>query len=121
MSNSNIRILYLGPQGGDTHDASQTEQQSRAVREYGAEFVRYAGSSEGELIEALQDADCAINQGHGWDPSLFSHMGNNGRCKGLVSFGHGYDGMDLADGRRKTVSSSPTLHPSVRKRCRITR
>lgn len=95
MPKSDIRILYLGPQGGDTHDASQTEQQSRAAREYGAEFVRYAGSSEGELIEALQDADAVINQGHGWDPSLFAHMGNNGRCKGLVSFGHGYDGMDL--------------------------
>ena len=57
--------------------------------------MQYSGNSEGELIEALKDADCAINQGHGWDPSLFTHMGNNGRCKGLVSFGHGYDGMDL--------------------------
>ena len=108
MSNSNIRILYLGPQGGDTHDASQTEQQSRAVLEYGAEFVRYAGSSEGELIEALQDADCAINQGHGWDPSLFAHMGNNGRCKGLVSFGHGYDGMDLQTAAENGVVLSNT-------------
>ena len=52
-------------------------------------------SSEGELIEALKDADCAINQGHDFEPSMFAHMGNNGRCKGLVSFGHGYDGMDL--------------------------
>jgi D-3-phosphoglycerate dehydrogenase len=62
----------------------------------GAEFVVYAGDSDGELIEALKDADVAMSQGHGIDPSLFTHMGNNGRCKGLVSFGHGYDGMDLS-------------------------
>ena len=95
MADDKLRILYLGPRGGDTHDASTTEQQSRAARAYGADFVRYSGSSEGELIEALKDADTVINQGHGWDPALFTHMGNNGRCKGLVSFGHGYDGMDL--------------------------
>ena len=95
MADETIRILYLGPGGGDTHDASSTEQQSRAARQYGAEFVQYSGHSEGELIEALKDADCAINQGHDFEPSMFVHMGNNGRCKGLVSFGHGYDGMDL--------------------------
>ena len=108
MPKSDIRILYLGPRGGDTHDPSQTEQQSRAAREYGAEFVPYAGSSEGELIEALQDADAVINQGHGWDPTLFSHMGNNGRCKGLVSFGHGYDGMDLETAATNGVLLSNT-------------
>ncbi len=108
MSDSKIRLLYLGPQGGDTHDASSVEQQSRAARKYGAEFVRYSGNSEGELIEALKDADAVINQGHGFDPSLFSHMGNNGRCKGLVSFGHGYDGMDLNSASENGVVLSNT-------------
>jgi D-3-phosphoglycerate dehydrogenase len=61
----------------------------------GAEFVVYSGDSDGELIEALKDADVAMAAGHGIPPELFAHMGNNGRCKGLVSFGHGYDGMDL--------------------------
>ena len=90
-----IRVLYLGPSGGDTHDSTTTEQQSRAISEIGGEFIPYAGSSDGELIEALKDVDAAINQGHGFSPELFQHMGNHGRCKGLVSFGHGYDGMDL--------------------------
>lgn len=108
MTDQNIRILYLGPQGGDTHDASSTEQQSRAAREYGAEFIRYSGNSEGELIEALKDADVAINQGHAFKASMFSHMGNSGRCKGLVSFGHGYDGMDLQTASENGVVLSNT-------------
>ncbi len=89
------RVLYLGPKGRPGVYTSDLEQQSRAAKEMGAEFVVYDGNSDGELIEALKDADVAMSQGHGIDPSLFVHMGNNGRCKGLVSFGHGYDGMDL--------------------------
>ena len=42
MADDKLRILYLGPRGGDTHDASTTEQQSRAARAYGADFVRYS-------------------------------------------------------------------------------
>ena len=90
-----IRVLYLGPKSRPSVYTSDLEQQSKAVNEMGAEFVVYDGDSDGELIEALKDADVAMSQGHGIDPSLFVHMGNNGRCKGLVSFGHGYDGMDL--------------------------
>ncbi len=108
MADDIIRVLYLGPGAGDTHDASSTEQQSRAARQYGAEFVHYSGNSEGELIEALSDADVAINQGHDFSPDLFSHMGNNGRCKGLVSFGHGYDGMDLQTASENGVVLSNT-------------
>ena len=91
-----IRVLYLGPKSRPGVHSSDIEQQSKAAKEMGAEFVVYAGDSDGELIEALKDADVAMSQGHGIDPSLFVHMGNNGRCKGLVSFGHGYDGMDLS-------------------------
>ena len=91
-----IRVLYLGPKSRPGVHSSDIEQQSKAAKEMGAEFVVYAGDSDGELIEALKDADVAMSQGHGIDPSLFTHMGNNGRCKGLVSFGHGYDGMDLS-------------------------
>ena len=89
------RVLYLGPKGRPGVYTPDLEQQSRAAKQLGAEFVVYDGNSDGELIEALKDADVAMSQGHGVDPSLFVHMGNNGRCKGLVSFGHGYDGMDL--------------------------
>jgi D-3-phosphoglycerate dehydrogenase len=90
-----IRVLYLGPKSRPGVYTADLEQQSKAAKEMGAEFVVYDGDSDGELIEALKDADVAMSQGHGIDPSLFVHMGNNGRCKGLVSFGHGYDGMDL--------------------------
>jgi D-3-phosphoglycerate dehydrogenase len=36
-----------------------------------------------------------MSQGHRFNPELFKHMGVHGRCKGLVSFGHGFDGMDV--------------------------
>jgi D-3-phosphoglycerate dehydrogenase len=95
MAVENIRVLYLGPKQSGTHDASNVEQQSRGVIAAGGEFVHYEGDSDGELIEALKDADVAINQGHGFKPEFYLHMGTNSRCKGLVSFGHGYDTMDL--------------------------
>ncbi len=95
MADSKMRVLFLGPRNSITHSAENTEQQSRAVTAVGGEFIRYESDSDGELIEALKDADVAIAQGHGFNPELFQHMGNNGRCKGLVSFGHGYDAMDL--------------------------
>jgi D-3-phosphoglycerate dehydrogenase len=91
----NVRVLYLGPKGRPGVYTSDLDQQSKAAKEMGAEFVIYNGDSDGELIEALEGVDVAMSQGHGIDPKLFVHMGNNGRCKGLVSFGHGYDGMDL--------------------------
>ena len=53
-----IRVLFLGPTGSGTH-SSDTEQQSRAIKQLGAEFVVYEGGSEGELIEALKDAERA--------------------------------------------------------------
>ncbi len=89
------RVLYIGTQGDAGVHSAGTTLQSKAAREMGAEFTVYEGSSDGELIEALKDADVAMSQGHGIAPELFVHMGNNGRCKGLVSFGHGYDSMDL--------------------------
>lgn len=90
-----MKVLYLGPRNSIAHSGANTEQQSRAVKAVGGEWVHYDGDSDGELIEALKDADVAINQGHGFKPEFFQHMGNNGRCKALVSFGHGYDRMDL--------------------------
>ena len=98
-----IRALYIGPQGGDTFDAASIEQQSRAVTQWGGEVVRYKGASTGELIEALKDVDVAMLQGHRMDPVVFDHMGNNGRCKGMVSFGHGFDGIDTDRASRNGV------------------
>ncbi len=98
-----IRALYIGAKGGDTFDPSQIEQQSRAVKAAGGEVVRFGGSSTGELIEALKDVDVAMSQGHKVDSAVFEHMGNHGRCKGLVSFGHGFDGIDTAAAARNGV------------------
>lgn len=91
----NITVLYLGPKNRPGVYTEDLEQQKRAASALGAEFILYDGGNDGELIEALKGADVAMNQGHGLSPDLFVHIGNNGRCKGLVSFGHGYDGMDL--------------------------
>jgi D-3-phosphoglycerate dehydrogenase len=90
-----IRILYAGPAQSETFDASSLEQQSRAVRIAGGTLVRYEGRSSADLIEALRDVDAAMAQGHGFDQTAFAHMGLHGRCKGLVSFGHGYDHLNL--------------------------
>ena len=103
----NLRVLFLGPRGGDTH-TNDFEPQGRAARSVGAEFVVYDGESDGELIEALKDVDVVMAQGHGFSPEMFSEMGNNGRCKGLVSFGHGYDTMDLESAVKNGVVLSNT-------------
>jgi len=103
----NLRVLFLGPRRGDTH-TNDFEPQGRAARSVGAEFVVYDGESDGELIEALKDVDVVMAQGHGFSPEMFSEMGDNGRCKGLVSFGHGYDTMDLESAVKNGVVLSNT-------------
>ncbi len=87
-----IRGLYVGPAETDI------EQHTRAFRAIGAEVDRVEEDDVGAVIEALKDADVMMFQGqasHGIDPQVFDHMGNNGRCKGMVTFGHGFDGVDL--------------------------
>lgn len=98
-----IRVLYIGATGGDVFDTSSLEQQSRAVRLVGGTVERYAGRSLPELIAALHASDVAMLQGHPFDPAAFGHMGNHGRCQGLVSFGHGYDHLDVGAATRNGV------------------
>jgi D-3-phosphoglycerate dehydrogenase len=90
-----FKVLYVSPASSSAFDTSSIEQQSRAVRLAGGTVVRYEGKSTSELIQALGEADVAMVQGHGFDRAAFAHMGLHGRCKGLVSFGHGYDHLDL--------------------------
>lgn len=90
-----LKVLYVSPASSGAFDTSSIEQQSRAVRLAGGTVVRYEGKSTSELIQALGEADVAMVQGHGFDRAAFAHMGLHGRCKGLVSFGHGYDHLDL--------------------------
>lgn len=90
-----FRVLYIAPAKSEAFDPSSLEQQSRAVRLAGGTVVRYQGTNPAELAQALQDVDVAMLQGHGFDRVAFTSMGLNGRCKGLVSFGHGYDHLDL--------------------------
>ena len=102
------RILYLGPKDTRTHNSTTITQQSKAASEIGGEVIRYSGDSEGELIEALKSVDSVMNQGHGFSANLFKHMGNNGRCKGLVGFGHGFDGLDVQSAVENGVILSNT-------------
>ena len=98
-----IRILYIGPAQSQAFDTTSLEQQSRAVKVAGGALVRYEGNSSAELVEALRNVDAAMVQGHGFDKSAFAHMGLHGRCKGLVSFGHGFDHLDLDMATRNGV------------------
>jgi len=91
-----FKVLYVGAASTQTPDASTLEQQGRAVRLAGGTLIRYTGRTAAELSAALLEVDVAMLQGHGFDPTAFQHMGLNGRCKGLVSFGHGFDHLDVA-------------------------
>src|SRR3954462_9303791 len=90
-----FKVLYIAPAKSEAFDPTSLEQQSRAVVHAGGTLSRYTGSRADDLIKALQDVDVAMLQGHGFDQSAFAHMGLHGRCKGLVSFGHGFDHLDL--------------------------
>ena len=90
-----FKVLHIGPAKSEAFDTTSLEQQGRAIRLAGGSLVRYEGRSTAELTQALRDVDVAMVQGHGFDSAAFAHMGLHGRCKGLVSFGHGYDHLDL--------------------------
>ena len=98
-----FRVLYIGPAKSEAFDTSSLEQQSRAIRLAGGTLVRYEGSDSAALAQALRDVDVAMVQGHGFDHTAFAHMGLHGRCKGLVSFGHGFDHLDLDAATRNGV------------------
>jgi D-3-phosphoglycerate dehydrogenase len=98
-----FRVLYIGPAKSEAFDTSSLEQQSRAVQLAGGTVVRYEGKDTAALVQALSDVDVAMVQGHGFDHAAFGHMGVNGRCKGLVSFGHGFDHLDLDTATRNGV------------------
>ena len=98
-----IKVLYVDPAlAGDVSPAS-VEQQGRAIRQAGGSLIRYQGSSAADLAQALRDVDVAMVKGHAFDSSAFAHMGLHGRCKGLVSFGHGFDHIDLDAATRNGV------------------
>ena len=91
MSNKETKILYLGPKKPRHKDDLDTSLQRQAPEEVGIEFVPYGGTSDGELLEQLKDVDAVMNQGHQFPEEMIEHMGLNGRCKGMVSLGHGFD------------------------------
>jgi D-3-phosphoglycerate dehydrogenase / 2-oxoglutarate reductase len=98
-----FRVLHIAPAKSEAFDTSSIEQQSRAIMHAGGTVIRYEGRSTSELIQALRDVDVALLQGHGFDRAAFASMGLHGRCKGLVSFGHGYDHLDLDAATRNGV------------------
>lgn len=90
-----FKVLHIGPASSQTFDTTTVEQQSRAVHLAGGSVERYRGSSTADLVQALSEVDVAMLQGHGFDSAAFARMGLHGRCKGLVSFGHGFDHLDI--------------------------
>ena len=98
-----FKVLYVAPAKSEAFDPSNIEEQSRAVRLAGGTVVRYEGKDVSDLKQALSDVDVAMLQGHGFDRAAFAAMGLHGRCKGLVSFGHGYDHLDLDEATRNGV------------------
>lgn len=95
-----FKVLFIGPPAADQPDI---EPQSRAILQAGGTVVRYEGHDTAALAAALRDADVAMLQGHGFDNAVFAQMGLHGRCKGLVSFGHGFDHLDTAAATRNGV------------------
>jgi len=98
-----FKVLYIGPAAADKSQLPSIEQQTRAIQLAGGTVVRYEGKDTAQLAEALRDVDVAMLQGHGFDNSVFAQMGLHGRCKGLVSFGHGFDHLDLDIATRNGV------------------
>jgi len=87
---ANIRCLFIGPPQIDI------EPHSRAIKAVGGELVRAEDPNDDEAVfAALKDVDAAIVIGHKAGSELFKHAGNNGRCKGIVFFGHGFDAVDM--------------------------
>ncbi|MBM3957024.1 MAG: hypothetical protein FJ313_03100, partial [Gemmatimonadetes bacterium] len=85
-----FRCLFIGPPTIDL------EPHSRAILAAGGEVTRVRDPRDLDgIIKAVADVDAAMLMAHRIDPSAFKHMGNNGRCKGLVAFGHGFDALDV--------------------------
>jgi D-3-phosphoglycerate dehydrogenase len=98
-----FKVLFIGPAATDKGEPPSIELQSRAVALAGGTVLRYQGRDAAQLAQALRDVDVAMLQGHGFDNSVFAQMGMHGRCKGLVSFGHGFDHLDLDTATRNGV------------------
>jgi D-3-phosphoglycerate dehydrogenase len=90
-----IRVLFLGPIDAEAFDITCMERQSRAVGLAGGVVERHEGHGTAALIEAVRRVDAVMVEGHAFDAGAFPHMGLHGRCQGLVSFGHGFDHLDL--------------------------
>src|SRR5215510_12498861 len=101
--NAPFKVLYIGPAASDKGEAPPIEQQSRAIVLAGGTVIRYEGHDSAALAQALREVDVAMLQGHGFDSSAFAHMGLKGRCKGLVSFGHGFDHLDVDSATKNGV------------------
>ena len=90
----NFRVLYVGHDAG-TANSPAMEHRSRAITTAGGELACFTENTTGELIEAVKEVDSIMVAGHQFPSEIFAHMGNNGRCKGAVFFGHGFDKLDV--------------------------
>ncbi len=88
---ANFRGLYVTPgqRAGPFRDRENLAR--RAFEEKGGELIELATTDQGEIIEALKDVDVAMGFLRP-NADMFAAMD---RCKGVVTGGHGYDGVDL--------------------------
>lgn len=63
-----------------------------ALRGVDCEIVSAAVQSEGEIIEAIKDADVVLND---HSPVTRAMVGQLTRCKLIIRYGHGYDTVDV--------------------------
>src|SRR5262245_47826709 len=90
-----IRVLFLGPIDAEAFDITSMDRQPRPVPLVGGTLERHEGQDTAAVIEAVRQVDAVMVQGRPFDAAAFPHMGLHGRCQGLVSFGHGFDHLDL--------------------------
>ncbi len=98
------KVLYIGRKPEDTNARyPDPVHQRQSVLDGGGEFVEFSGANMEDFISDIQEADSLICQGHLMPEELFTHMGANGRCKGAVLFGHGFDKLNLNSANQNGV------------------
>lgn len=71
---------------------SQLTLEREALKGIDCEIVSVAAQSEGEIIEAIKDADVVLND---HSPVTRAMAEQLTRCKMIVRYGHGYDTVDV--------------------------
>lgn len=85
MQVGTIRGLYITRRGGE-------DKVRQAFDAVDGDLILLESPDEGQIIEAVKDVDVAMAFGARPTRAVFEAMD---RCQGWVSFGHGFDGLDV--------------------------